>query len=237
MQVRALYERALDAADVTEGTRLLDVGCGAGGALGLAVQRGAATAGLDATPELLAIAAERVPDADLREGDLEELPWGDESFDVVTGFNSFQFAGDPLAALGEARRVARSGGSIVMATWGRPEDCEAAVYLQRAGALMPPPPPGAEGPFALSEPGKLEALVERAGLEVVGAEEVESVWSYADVDETVRGLGSAGPLVMAARHSGEEAVRQMIEGFARENADEGGAVRLRNVFRYILARA
>jgi hypothetical protein len=42
---------------------------------------------------------------------------------------------------------------------------------------------------------------------------------------------------MAARHSGEEAVRQMIEGFARENADEGGAVRLRNVFRYILARA
>jgi SAM-dependent methyltransferase len=237
MQVTSLYEAALNAAGVEAGTRLLDVGCGAGGALGLAAERGADPAGLDATPQLLAIARDRLPGADLREGDIEELPWEDATFDVVTGFNSFQFAADPVSALTEARRVVRSGGPVVMATWGRPQDCEAAGYLQVVGSLMPPPPPGAEGPFALSEPGALEAVVTRAGLEVRDAEEVETIWIYPELESATRGLMSSGPVVAAIRYAGEERVREAVANYAAGYLTSDDSVRMRNVFRYVLASA
>ena len=59
--------------------------------------------GLDASERLLAIARERVPEADLHAGDMQELPFGDDGFDVVTGFSSFFFADDMTRALSEAR--------------------------------------------------------------------------------------------------------------------------------------
>jgi SAM-dependent methyltransferase len=66
----------LDAAAVGAGTRVLDVGCGSGLALVLAARRAAAPSGQDISPGLLGIARERLPDADLREGDMETLPFG-----------------------------------------------------------------------------------------------------------------------------------------------------------------
>jgi SAM-dependent methyltransferase len=237
MQVRPMYESALEAIGVGAGTRVLDVGCGAGGALVLAADRGAEPSGLDATPELLAIARERLPGADLREGDIEELPWPEASFDAVTGFNSFQFAGNPVGALAEARRVLRPGALVVMATWGQPEQCEAAGYLKLLGGLLPPPPPGAEGPFSLSTPGALESLVERAGLEATKTEEVEAIWSYPDLATAVRGLASSGPVAAAINHAGEDRVIEAISGYAADYQTPDGGVRLRNVFRYLVARA
>ena len=68
----------------------------------------------DAAVELLHIARGRVPDADLRVGELQDLPFESERFDIVTGFNSFQFAADPAAALAEARRITRPNGHVVV---------------------------------------------------------------------------------------------------------------------------
>ena len=65
--------------------------------------------GIDASEGLLEIARERVPEADLRLGDLQTLPYADDTFDLVTGFTSFFFADDMVAALREAGRVARPG--------------------------------------------------------------------------------------------------------------------------------
>ena len=72
-----LFEAVLDAAGVSSGTRLLDVGCGTGLTLVLAARRGAIPSGLDGSPGLLAIARERLPGADLRDGDMEFLPFAD----------------------------------------------------------------------------------------------------------------------------------------------------------------
>src|SRR3954453_23926740 len=94
------YEAVLDATGVGEGTTLLDVGCGGGFALLLAARRGATVSGIDATPALLDIARERVPGASLAVGDLEDaLPYETGAFDVITAFNSVQFAADPVAAV------------------------------------------------------------------------------------------------------------------------------------------
>jgi ubiquinone/menaquinone biosynthesis C-methylase UbiE len=79
------------------GIRLLDVGCGSGLTLVLAEERGAIPSGLDISPGLLEIARERLSRADLREADMESLPFKDAAFDAVTGVNAFQFAGDPRA--------------------------------------------------------------------------------------------------------------------------------------------
>jgi SAM-dependent methyltransferase len=69
---------------VDAGARLLDIACGAGLALELAALRGARCAGIDASPRLVAVAADRNPDADVRVGDMNDLPWTEGSFDVVT---------------------------------------------------------------------------------------------------------------------------------------------------------
>ena len=143
------FEAALDALGVAGGTRLLDAGCGAGLALVLAAERGATISGLDASAGLLEVARERLPKADLREGELEALPYANDSFDAVTAFNSVQYASDPTAALREIRRVARPGVRVAITTWGRPEQCEMRAVLGAIGALLPPPPPGTGGAFAL----------------------------------------------------------------------------------------
>ena len=111
-----MYAHVLDRAGVRAGTSVLDCGCGAGRFVGLAAKRGATVAGIDASGDLVEIAVERCPQADLQIGDLEELPWPDDSFDVVTGFSSFQFADDHVRAVAEARRVSRGRIWVVIPT-------------------------------------------------------------------------------------------------------------------------
>lgn len=233
----ALYESALDDVEIAGGTRLLDVGCGPGLFLRLAAQRGASVTGIDAAAPFIEIARERVPDADLTVGEMESLPYPDDAFDVVTGFNAFQFAADPGHALREAGRVARPGAPIVIATWGRPDQCEAAAYVKAVGALLPPPPPGAPGPFALSEPGALEEFAVRGGLTPGGRREALCVWSFPDDETLLRGLKSTGFAVKAIDSAGEQKVSDTIlEAVAPYRTSDGG-YRLENVFTYLVAQA
>jgi len=232
-----LYRDVLERLAIRGGTRLLDVGCGSGMFCSLALERGAEVRGLDATEPLLAIARTRAARADLRVGDLETLPYEAKSFDVVTGLNSFQYAADPVKALAEARRVTRSGGQVVVATWGRPERCEAGAYFAAMKPLMPPPKPGAGGPFALSDAGALEALAKGAGLTPMEIRDVPCVFTYPDLDTALRGLLSSGPAVAAIRTSGEAAVRQAVAGALEAFTSRTGTVRLENEFRYLVGAA
>ena len=68
-----------------------------------------------------------------------------------------------------------------------------------------------EGPFSLSEPGKLEALLEQADLKVVGSGEVDVPLTYPDIETFWRAQRSAGPLQGAIRVAGEERVRQAVQ--------------------------
>ena len=105
---RPVYDAVFERTGVGAQTNYLDVGCGSGLAAQLAAERGAKVSGVDAAENLLAIAQSRVSAGQFRVADLEELPFADHTFDVVTGFNSFQYAGNPDAALAQAKRVAKS---------------------------------------------------------------------------------------------------------------------------------
>lgn len=158
-----VYQAVLHHTGVRIGSRLLDVGCGAGGALVVARQRGAEISGIDASEHLVAIARRRLPNASIHVGEMEELPFADEAFDVVSGINSFQFADSVVRALREARRVCKRDGTVAMLVWGRKSDCELLdVVLPPVFALLPP----ASSPAALrlAEPGIIDRLMGEAGL-------------------------------------------------------------------------
>lgn len=99
----SLFGATLDAARVTSGTRLIDFGCRAGLLALLACLCGAQVAALDASPVPLAIAWKRLPGADIREGDLEELPFADARFDGGLGSQQRLLCG------GYGDRYARAG--------------------------------------------------------------------------------------------------------------------------------
>jgi SAM-dependent methyltransferase len=231
--VLPLHGAALDAAHVTAGTRLLDAGCGAGLLSLLASLRGARVSALDASAALLAIARDRLPEADVRQGDLERLPFADAGFDAITAVNSVFYAADVARAMSELARVARPGGRVVVTAWGPPERCEfLTAVMPLIGPLMPPPPPGAPPakPGALSEPGALAAGLEQAGLRVVDEAEISCPFVFPSVEASWRANSSAGPNQLAIAHSGEAAVRAAFEEVDRAHTRSDGSVRYENVF-------
>lgn len=232
---RGVFERMLEHTSVGQGTAYLDAGCGAGGAARIAAARGARVTGLDAAENLLAIARQRVPSADLRVGDLESLPFADASFDVVTGFNSFQYAGNPQVALAEAKRVTKPGGRVVIMTWGTPEGMQAATLVAALRPLMPPPPPGAPGPFALSDETAIKSFATSAGLTPLDVIDVDCPWHYADLGTALRGLKSSGVAARAIQNSSEAAVDDAHEKALAPFRRPDGSYRIGATFRCLVA--
>ncbi len=202
----------------------------------IAASRGAEVSGIDAADALLAIARTRTPGADFRQGDLEELPFADQTFDLVTGFNSFQYAGNPVVALSEARRVTKPDGAIIVMTWGNPEGMAAASLVAALRPLMPTPPPGAPGPFALSDETALRRFAADAGLEPVDVFDVESPFIYANEAAALRGLNSSGVAARAMENTSEEAVTEAHAKAIAPYRQTDGSYRIEATFRYLLAR-
>lgn len=230
-----LFGAVLDAARVTAGTRFLDAGCGTGLPALLGVLRGAEVQAFDASAAMIEIAQQRLPGADVREADLEALPYADDSFDAVAAINSVFYAADPPAAMRELVRVVRPGGRAVVTSWGRADQCEYAPVLRAIGSLLPPPPPGAPagGPFALSETGALEHVLSSAGLCVAERGEVRCPFVYPDAEVSWRGQASSGVAQRAIAHSGEAAVRQAIEACDRAATRPDGQIYYDNVFIWV----
>jgi SAM-dependent methyltransferase len=234
-QFRPGYEAVFQAAGLRAAQAICDVGCGSGMAAQIAADHGAKVAGLDASESLLAIARSRVPEGDFRLGEMEELPFPDAAFDLVTGFNSFQYAGNPVAALAEARRVTRAGGQVVVMTWGPPAGMEAATLVAAMRPLLPPPPPGAPGPFALSDAAALRAFAVEAGLTPSGVTDVSCAWNYPDLPTALRGLGSSGVAMRARDHSGAAAVDAAHEAALAPFRRADGSYRIAAAFRWLMA--
>ena len=154
-----MYQDVLEQLQLNDQHFLLDAGCGSGLFSFMAIKAGAEVMGVDAAPGLLEVARKRNPNNNFLEEDLEALPFANDSFDVVAGFNSFQYAGSFEKALAEATRVLKPGGRLVLGIWDKPEMSDGTEILKAISTLLPPPPPGTPGPFALSEDGKVETVL------------------------------------------------------------------------------
>jgi SAM-dependent methyltransferase len=205
-----VYKKVLQQVPLNDDILLLDAGCGSGLFTHLAVSSGAQAIGVDAAPGLLKVARERNPQVNFLEEDLESLPFASETFDVVTGFNSFQYAGDFQQALTEAKRVLKKGGKLVLCIWDKPEQSEATNILKAIGTLLPPPPPGTPGPFALSEDGKIESVLSSIGMKLESRAKVSAPFLYHSLNDAVKSFMGTGPAAAALNKNDERTVRETI---------------------------
>jgi SAM-dependent methyltransferase len=97
-----------------DGHKVLDIACGTGAWLAELVHRGASTAGIDISSRAVEQCRRRLPDADIREGVAEQLPFEDCSFDLVTCLGSLEHFLDQPRALREMRRVAKPGATLLI---------------------------------------------------------------------------------------------------------------------------
>jgi SAM-dependent methyltransferase len=206
-----LYKAVLKQINVNEETVLLDAGCGSGLFLSMVSATGAKIYGIDAAPGLIHITQQRVPEATLMIEDLEEIPFGKNSFDVVTGFNSFQYAGDKLAALNQAKSVVREGGKIVVGIWDEAANCDSSIIFSTLGKLLTPPPPDAPGPFALSAEGRVESMAKELKLSVVHKEKIHCPLLFTNLEDLFKAFMSTGPAVKASETLGVEKVKEIIK--------------------------
>ena len=103
--------------------RVLDAGCGDGGLVCAAASRGAAAIGLDPDPAMLAAARMRAGGAHVQaafvDGRIEQIPFGNASFDIVVAVTVLCFLADASGAVREMARVLRPGGRLVLGELGR----------------------------------------------------------------------------------------------------------------------
>jgi SAM-dependent methyltransferase len=205
-----MYKKTLEQVSLNEDSLLLDAGCGSGLFSHMAINTGAQVIGVDAAPGLLEVARERNPQNNFMEEDLEWLPFASGSFDLVVGFNSFQYAGNFTAALSEAKRVLRDGGRVVIGIWDMPECSDATNVLKAIGSLLPPPPVGTPGPFALSEDGKIESICNSIGLKVLYKTKVACPFLYYSEEDAIKSFMGTGPAAAALNNVSEKTVQKTI---------------------------
>jgi len=231
------YEAALARTDLQPGQSVLDIGCGAGAFLRLVTRRGARAFGIDASEALVELARERLPDADLRIGEMESLPYDDDTFDLVTGFNSFFFADDIDAAVREAGRVAKPGAPVVVQVWGPHEHNDLEAMKEIARAFFPPRPADAPAEPDYSKPGVLEDIATKAGLTPEQAFDLTWAFEFPDEETMTRALAApAGLAVLVGPEREPEFKRSLVEGLAPYRQADG-RYRLSNQYHYLIAQA
>ncbi len=200
---RQLWEvgpRIVEAVDVHPGEDVLDVACGTGNAALRAAQAGARVVGVDLTPELFAagrrLAAEAAVAIDWVQSDAEELPFGDESFDVVVSTFGCMFAPRHEVTAHELVRVLRPGGRLGITSW-TPEG-GMGVFFRTVGAYLPPPSALAEPPGLWGSEAHVESLFVGTGIELEFERDVVASAPFESTDAALEFLTAKfGPMMMA----------------------------------------
>jgi SAM-dependent methyltransferase len=231
------YEDAIGRVGLEPGQLVLDIGCGVGAFLRLVAARGARAFGLDASAALLDVARRRVSDADLRVGDMEALPYDDDTFDLVCGFSSFFFANDIVAAVREAGRVAKAGAAVVIQVWGPHERNDLEAMKEVVRPFMPPRPADAPPEPDYSAPGALEGIAAAAGLDPERAFDTTWSYRYRDGDTLGRALVAPAGIAVLVGPDREQQLRDAIVDRLAAHRLPDGSYRLQNTFHSLMARA
>ena len=191
----------VDAAAIEPQMDVLDVATGTGNAALRAAAAGADVVGLDLTPELFEAARRRALEANVHvnwvEGDAEELPFGDDSFDRVLSTFGVMFAPRHELAASELVRVCRSGGQIVLANW-TPEGFFGGLIRTITRYLPARPASAQQPPILWGDESHLRALL--GGQILLSFESDDVEFAFATVDDMVADYEQHfGPIVLARR--------------------------------------
>lgn len=214
-----------DFGEVRAGMAVLDVGCGSGvltEELARRVEQ-ANVAAVDPSPLVEACAA-RLPEADVRRGAAEVLPWPDASFDAALAQLVIHFLDDPVVGVAQMRRVVRPGGIVSACSWDFPSMQLLRTFWESVRHLDPQVP-GEQLAYATLD--GLSDLGDDAGLEHVETAALEVSSRYEGFDELwntfLLGVGPAGQYCVSLAPGAQEAVR---DEYRRRLGDPSGSLTL-----------
>jgi ubiquinone/menaquinone biosynthesis C-methylase UbiE len=204
-----------DAAGVTGGMRVLDVGSGPGGLTRELARRVGAenVAAIDPAAQFATACRERNPGVDARQGVAEELPWEDASFDAALACLVIAFMDDADQGVREMARVTRPGGSVAACMWDITGGGMTMLHILWSAARQLDPDVAGER----NRPGVSEGDIARrfvaAGLEDVVHGTLEAQADYADFDAFWEpftfGVGPAGQYVASLPDDRREALEEL----------------------------
>jgi SAM-dependent methyltransferase len=236
-----LGPRLVDACGIGPGMRVLDVAAGTGNASIPAAQRGARVTASDLTPALLDAGRRRAEaegvELEWVEADAEQLPFGDESFDVVMSSIGAMFAPHHQDVADELVRVGRPGGTIGLLSW-TPEGMIGALF-RTMGPFAPPPPPGVQPPPLWGSEEHLRGLfAERVGFGTQDRDELQVAAFEGPHDFAEHFKARYGPTIAAqgnARRTEREAeFEQALDAFC-DQWDRGTPGHAQFAMEYLLA--
>lgn len=213
--IREHHRRFLEAARIDVADRVLDVGCGTGQTSLDAARRAVrgSVLGVDLSTEMLRVAAaraseDRVGNVSFIQADAQVHAFASNRFDRVISRTGVIFFSDLRAGLSNLRSATRPGGGLALLAWQPPARNEwftTFTGIFALGRTLPFPPPGAPGPFALSDPQRILEILSASGWQDVDVQASEAPmyfgadtavatafvsglfgWLLADVDQSSR---------------------------------------------------
>jgi SAM-dependent methyltransferase len=223
-------EPLLDAAQVREGTRLLDVASGPGKLAGSAAERGALVVGTEIAPSMVVLARTLYPTLDFREASAEDLPFAASSFDsVICSFGIGHFS-KPDRVLLEFVRVLVPKGRAALSWWdgfgqnrinGIFFDVINELGVKTAGTL-----PAGPSVDQFSDPDKFAAILRVAGFEAIGIDYVSFSHTIRNIDElwdlALGSFARISTIIRAQNNDAQQRIRKAVEQKAQLYASSNG---------------
>lgn len=247
-RLRIFTPHLLAAAALTDGQRILDIGCGCG-EISLEVARAVGPSGhvvgLDVSRPMLARARDRAedhPNIELVEHDATTYE-ASAPFDTLVSRFGVMFFDDPTAAFTNLRRVTKPGGRISFVCWQALADNEwASVPLSAVLRVLPPgepPRPRAPGPFAFGEADYVEGILKGAGWSAIELTPRNEAFGLGDtLDDAVDYATYMGPSARALRATDDDATRARAREMLRQTlAPFGPSFALQSGVWIVTARA
>jgi SAM-dependent methyltransferase len=242
-RIEAAAELLLERVGPAPGRELLDVATGSGNVAIPAAQAGASVVGLDLTPELLEAARRRASAAGVEvrfvEGDAEQLPFADDSFDLVTSCFGVMFAPLHERAVAELMRVARPGATIAVTAW-TPEGLNGRMFAT-VGSYMPTPPPELEPPMMWGQEDHVRTLFAGSGAELSFERQAvtfvhDSPESWVEHNERVLGPSIVAKAALEPQGRWEDLRGELVELYSAANEAEDGSMRVKAEYLLSVAR-
>jgi ubiquinone/menaquinone biosynthesis C-methylase UbiE len=213
---RSLAAAFADAAGVSAGQSVLDIGCGPGALTGELVARLGVSqvSALDPSPPFVAECATRYPGVLVREGRAEDIPFDEARFDCVLAQLVLHFVTDPPRCARELRRVLRPDGVAAACVWDFSEGMQMLRLFWDAALAIDPTAPDEARTLRFGREGEIAEWLFTAGFSDVTETTLDVSSSYSSFEELwegfLAGIGPAGSYCVSLTEDQRIALREEL---------------------------